>query len=164
MMFKRCISIAICLVLSIGIIPVCTMAAESTISPNEPVFSDTFIPMSKAEYEHYVDVLKNGSTKEKEAAVNAIFEHKNDAVGTNSWSASYSQDMGDGTYLVQGFVKCSHTKNGMTVRTTVPASMRGNGSFGYTWTEAGEGYSTAASGIYTYSGNITTKLLSPSTL
>lgn len=160
MKFKRFALLVICLILCVTSIPTYVLATETSTTSVE----NSFVPMPKEEYEYYVNILKIGTNEEKNSVVNAIYEYANSNMSTYAWSSQYSQNMGDGTYLIQGFVTCSHSKNGMVVRTTVPASMRGSGSAGYTWTGFDSGYSAAANGNYTYSGNVTVSILTPTQL
>lgn len=160
MKFKRFVLLAICLILCVTSIPTYVLATETSTSSGE----NTFVPMPKEEYEYYVSILKHGTNEEKNSVVNAIYEYANSNMSTYAWSSQYSQNMGDGTYLIQGFVTCSHSKNGMVVRTTVPASMRGSGSAGYTWTGYDSGYSAAGNGNYSYEGDVSVSILEPTKL
>ena len=130
---KRFLSIFLALVMLLAVMPVYASAAETTSPSCEAPESGTFVPMTKEDY----------------------------AISPYSWSSTVTDPMGDGTYLVQGFVTCSHTQNNMTVYTTVPASMRGSNTAGYTWVSYDSGYSSAASGSYTYTGNVSVSLLAP---
>lgn len=161
MKFKHHIALILCLMLLFACLPTHASAEPVSLSPEEALSSGSFVPMSSEEYEQYVVIFNHGTEEEKAAAVDAICARQNGGIQPNSWTASYSKDMGDGTYWTQGFVKCTHTENKMSVNTVVPASIRGSGSAGYTWYDFDEGYSSAASGIYTYTGAVSCKLLSP---
>lgn len=158
---KRFLSIFLALVMLLAVMPVYASAAETTSPSCEAPESGTFVPMTKEDYARYVAILENGSDLERASAVREIFERGNSAISPYSWSSTVTDPMGDGTYLVQGFVTCSHTQNNMTVYTTVPASMRGSNTAGYTWVSYDSGYSSAASGSYTYTGNVSVSLLAP---
>lgn len=156
---KKFLSLFLALVMLLSVMSVYASAAEATSPSCEALESGTFVPMTKEDYARYVAILENGSDLEKASAVREIFERGNSAISPYSWSSTVTDPQGDGTYLVQGFVSCSHTQNKMTVYTTVPASMRGSNTAGYTWVSYGSGYSSAASGSYTYTGNVSVSLL-----
>lgn len=159
---KRFLSIFLALVMLLAVMPVYASAAETTSPSCEAPESGTFVPMTKEDYARYVAILENGSDLERASAVREIFERGNSAISPQSWSSTISEPQGDGTYLIQGFVTCSHTQNNMTIYTTVSAAMRGSNTAGYTWTDIGNGYSSAASGNYTYDdGGVSVRLTAP---
>lgn len=160
MNIKRFCSLAICLFLLVATLPTSVFATEGGITVEDALASGDFVPMSQEDYAYYANILENGTAQEKAAAVNEIFSISEYGVSTQSWNPSYTTDMGDGTYLVQGFVKCSHTQNNMTVNTAVSASARGTNSSGYTWTRVGTGSVSAASGSYSFiNGNVDAQIL-----
>ena len=122
---KRFLSIFLALVMLLAVMPVYASAAETTSPSCEAPESGTFVPMTKEDYARYVAILENGSDLERASAVREIFERGNSAISPYSWSSTVTDPMGDGTYLVQGFVTCSHTQNSVKVSTGPAQSKKG---------------------------------------
>lgn len=161
MFIKRFVSFLICLSLLTFAFPGYVSATEVETPLVEGADSMSFVPMTKEEFAFYDDILRNGTEAEKKDAVDAIFNRN---IATYSWEATYKEDMHDGTYQIEGFVKCRHTYNGMVVNTVTGATMRGSGTMGYTWTRCGTSYSSAGSGGYTYDGAPEAYIQSPTKL
>ena len=155
---KKLMSICLALVMVLTVFPMYAFAAENDDS--EQVQTNwNYIAVSADEYDQLVFLLEHGTQEDREFAFDYIFNYANRSSNSFSWSPHYTQDMGDGTYLTNGFVYFYTYYQSMYVQTLAPASRRGSAQYGYSWTEVGSGYSLAGSGMYTYDGFVTTKLL-----
>lgn len=120
-----------------------------------------FVPLTEQEYEQAMLENKTGTTEQKIRT----FQRAKQRAAARSWDQDFSVDMGDGTYVLQGYIVSVYTKYGMTVESNLLAKKRGSNNAGYTWIEwASEGFCTVPSGAYEFYGTCQSMLLSATQL
>ena len=134
------------------------------VLPNGATKSETtsyFVPLTEQEYEQAMLENKTGTTEQKIRT----FQRAKQRAAARSWDQDFSVDMGDGTYVLQGYIVFVHTKYGMTVESSLLAKKRGSNNYGYTWVEwASEGTTIPKSGAYTFEGTCQSMLHSATQL
>lgn len=136
-----------------------------TAAQNDPSFSSqpeaSFIATTPEQYDELVSMLSNGSAEDKQFAVDYIFDLYNGNISTYAWDFQYSVKMDDGTNRNYGFVAYSDSFAGLSIRTVVPAVLRGTPQYGYTWEsyDSSAATSLAGSGAFTYEGSVTVSIV-----
>lgn len=150
----------ICLFISAVLI--CSSAIPFFATATQAEDSPNFVAMTKEQYDELIDLLKYGTAEEKQFAVDYIYNFGNSDSTSYSWTQNYAVTLPDGTSELHGFVKFDSYFGLMSIRTVVPAVMRGESHYGYTWYSVDSDAATSLprSGNYEYEGRVTTNIVS----
>lgn len=124
---KRIISLFVVAIL------VCSSFIPLPVTADQAESITSFVAMSPDQYEELVYLLTNGSDEDKQFAVDYIYDYYNGNTSAYSWDQNYSVALPDGTSELYGFVTYNDYFGHMSIRTVVPATMRGTPQYGYTW-------------------------------
>lgn len=155
----------LCFTLSVFFLflPICVFGSEDHgVTADEILNSNNFVPLTAEEFEEAKLIFECGTNEQKLEAVNRA---QKDQAGTYAWNQTYIEDLGNGTYRMQGYVQFSHTENGMTAVSSLLAQMSGSNTFGYTWSYySSEGVVAPLTDDYTFTGKCESLLLSANRL
>lgn len=156
---KKLLSLCLAFLLIFVSASFCTPVSAAS-SDTDAQIESTFVVTTPEKYEELVSILRNGSAEAKAEVIDYIFSISNNDVATCSWNDEYTIDVGDGTHRRYGFVSYTDSTLGMSIRTVVPAVLRGSSQYGYTWesVDASGAGSYAGSGSYTYEGNVSASI------